>query len=355
MMKPSMDASTRTDFNLSVSCRGSRAVSAVWSDLASIAGICLLLFIGMASTAGCSADKDDTTTSEKLPAAGGTGVDPAGVEKEAVPASTSSGKPTKNAAPTSIDEAKRLKNDGSFFLSSGDFLGAIQAFDASKAAGGDPAELDPLIEQCKAKQVEKERKVLQEEERRRAAEAKRLREEEERRKEKERQAQSGAFTARSSRSGVEVHMDGTRVGLTPVTVHEVPQGQHTLEWYVNGHIVCTRSFQMRGNTEHAFDCLAPNHIYRARLSYRDHHNSKGVRLKSADGIIRQDRAWVHRYDKTDPEDDLDPVFDGIKMRGQMEDLLAGSLSRSDKSRILDTNPLIEVWIWEHKLDVHFVD
>ena len=163
------------------------------------------------------------------------------------------------------------------------------------------------------------------------------------------------MTARSSRPAVAVYLDGLNIGSTPVTQRGVSVGSHQLEWRINGHAACSRSIQVTGDTEQSFDCETPSYIYRARLGDRDHHNSKGVRLKSADGIIRQDRAWVHRYSKMDPEDELDPVFDGIKMRGQMESMLARALSSEDKRRILNSEPLIEVWIWDHSLDVRFVD
>ena len=169
------------------------------------------------------------------------------------------------------------------------------------------------------------------------------------------QSQVGAVTARSSRPGVAVFLDGAAIGSTPVTKGVIPSGRHVLEWRVNGHPACTRTVQVEGAKEHTFDCEAPTYIYRARLSDRDHHNSKGVRLLSADGIVRQDRAWVHRYDKADPEDEPDPVFKDGKMRGKMERMLKNSLSADAMSRILNDEPLIEVWIWEQRLDVRFVE
>jgi len=94
---------------------------------------------------------------------------------------------------------------------------------------------------------------------------------------------------------------------------------------------------------------------RARLSERDHHNSKGKRLRSAAGVIRQDRAWVHRYDKMDYEDQHDPVFGDYKMRGRLERMLKGQLSKAAKSRILDGYPLIEVTIYEDRLVIEFLE
>lgn len=49
------------------------------------------------------------------------------------------------------------------------------------------------------------------------------------------------------------------------------------------------------------------------------------------------------------------MFDNFDGRASMEGLLSGSLSTADKRRILSTNPLIEVWIWDHGLDVRFID
>ena len=96
-------------------------------------------------------------------------------------------------------------------------------------------------------------------------------------------------------------------------------------------------------------------VYRARLSVRDHHNSKGVPLQDAAGIIRQDRAWVHRYQKSDPEDELDPVFSDFEARAAMGTMLEGVLTKEDARRILDTHPLIEVSIWPERLTIRFLD
>ena len=95
--------------------------------------------------------------------------------------------------------------------------------------------------------------------------------------------------------------------------------------------------------------------YRARLSERDHHNSKGKRLRSAAGVIRQDRAWVHRYDKMDNEDQHDSVFGDYKMRAVLEKMLKGQLSTAAKRRILDGHPLIEVTIYEDRLVIEFLE
>ena len=241
-------------------------------------------------------------------------------------------------------EAAREREDSE---AASETLRAAQAQAAEEVARARVAEQEAARVRA-VRQAEADRHAREEAERQRVAEEKR-------RLEAERAAQGGVVTARSSRPGVGVYLDGVSIGSTPVTRPQISPGGHRLEWRVNGHAACNRTIQVVGGTEQSFDCEAPKFIYRARLGDRDHHNSKGVLLKSADGIIRQDRAWVHRYSKMDPEDELDPVFDGIKMRGQMESMLARALSSEDKRRILNSEPLIEVWIWDHSLDVRFVD
>ena len=91
----------------------------------------------------------------------------------------------------------------------------------------------------------------------------------------------------------------------------------------------------------------PLEVYRARLGTLDHSNSKGRPLKSAAGIIRQDRANYHRFNQRDSEDQYDSFFAKRKNRDLLEKMLKkGKLSRAFRKAILSGTPLIEVSIYE---------
>lgn len=107
-------------------------------------------------------------------------------------------------------------------------------------------------------------------------------------------------------------------------------------------------------------CLAqekPIAVYKTRLGEQDHFNSKGKELKSAAGIIRQDRANYHRFQKRDPQDEYDPVFSDKDNRAQMEDMLGGEDGIPPKIRnnILHGTPLIEVTVYKNRLYLELLD
>lgn len=92
--------------------------------------------------------------------------------------------------------------------------------------------------------------------------------------------------------------------------------------------------------------------YIARIGPNDHFNSRGVRLKSASAIIRQDRANFHKFGKTDAEDEYDSYFDSKANRGRMERMLRnGSSSRSAINAIVNHRPLIRVKIYRNSVIV----
>ena len=84
--------------------------------------------------------------------------------------------------------------------------------------------------------------------------------------------------------------------------------------------------------------------YRARLSNRDHFNSKGQQLESVIQVLRQDRVYYHQG-KGDPEDGPDATFGTFQGRNIMEDLQPApvSMSRAAWERtILTQTPLVDI-------------
>ena len=90
--------------------------------------------------------------------------------------------------------------------------------------------------------------------------------------------------------------------------------------------------------------------YIARIGPNDHFNSRGVRLKSASAIIRQDRANFHKFGKADAEDEYDSYFNSKANRGRMERMLRnGSSTRSAINSIVNHQPLIRVRIYRNSV------
>jgi hypothetical protein len=96
----------------------------------------------------------------------------------------------------------------------------------------------------------------------------------------------------------------------------------------------------------------PLETYVARLSAQDHYNSSGVRLLTAAGIIRQDRANFYEFGKRDREDTADEFFSNVNNRALLEQmLLAGSISPATNNEIINGTPLIVVKVYAHFIDV----
>jgi|SRR6185312_347035 len=97
---------------------------------------------------------------------------------------------------------------------------------------------------------------------------------------------------------------------------------------------------------------APLETYVARLSVQDHYNSNGVRLTTAAGIIRQDRANFYEFGLRDREDTADGFFASKANRAILEDmLLHGTISRAANDEIVNGTPLIVVHVYAHYIDV----
>ena len=57
--------------------------------------------------------------------------------------------------------------------------------------------------------------------------------------------------------------------------------------------------------------------YDTRISHQDLVNSRGERIGSFCGVVQQDRANFHRFNKRDPVDMGDPVFADANLRAQI--------------------------------------
>ncbi len=91
------------------------------------------------------------------------------------------------------------------------------------------------------------------------------------------------------------------------------------------------------------------------MGQRDHFSSKGKRLKSAAGIIRQDRANFHKLGLRDSEDQGDPRFGDIQRRAWLGRVVSERLSSSAARRILDGNRLVEVTVKMGEVTVRLLD
>jgi hypothetical protein len=90
----------------------------------------------------------------------------------------------------------------------------------------------------------------------------------------------------------------------------------------------------------------PVESYVAFLSEADHFNSSGERLRTAAGIIRQDRANFHRFNRRDQADESDSFFADASNREALEQMLEhGHASPGVISRIVNGTALIRVDIF----------
>ena len=97
------------------------------------------------------------------------------------------------------------------------------------------------------------------------------------------------------------------------------------------------------------------HSYTARLSLQDHKNSRGKPIKSAAGIVQQDRANFHKFNKRDPEDKSDPQFTTKETRAGMGKLLKASpMSKDTASAIMGGTPLIKVVVFKDSIQVNII-
>ena len=97
----------------------------------------------------------------------------------------------------------------------------------------------------------------------------------------------------------------------------------------------------------------PLEVYQARLSERDHFNSNGVRLQTAAGIIRQDRANYYVYHKRDPEDQADAFFASKANRARLEKSDPGRThdGAAANAAVINGTPIIRVEVHENYVNI----
>lgn len=96
--------------------------------------------------------------------------------------------------------------------------------------------------------------------------------------------------------------------------------------------------------------------YIAKLSMQDHVNSRGTVLNSVAGILQQDRANFHKYNKKDPEDEYDSVFTSYEMRSKIASLLKnGKLSKEEENIIINSEPMVEVEVYSDRIEVFILN
>lgn len=105
----------------------------------------------------------------------------------------------------------------------------------------------------------------------------------------------------------------------------------------------------------AMPALADQYLgsYVARISDRDHHASDGYRLGSAAQMIRQDRAYWHKFGSGDREDQDDPWFGSNSQRERLQAMLerSSAMSQSARNAIVNGRPLIQVDVFRNSVAV----
>lgn len=87
--------------------------------------------------------------------------------------------------------------------------------------------------------------------------------------------------------------------------------------------------------------------YAAHITAQDYYNSRGVRLKDAVSILRQDRANFHRFRIRHRHDSADSVFTSAKARATMPALVrnGGGLPDYVRQHILSGEAFVAVIIY----------
>ena len=89
-------------------------------------------------------------------------------------------------------------------------------------------------------------------------------------------------------------------------------------------------------------------FYEAYIGTQDLYNSRGVRLSTAQQVLRQDRANVHKFGIWQPGDQLDPIFNTVANREVMAKVMArNGLDPEVARQILRGNVMVYVEVWGH--------
>lgn len=86
-----------------------------------------------------------------------------------------------------------------------------------------------------------------------------------------------------------------------------------------------------------------NLSYLTAIGPQDLFNTRGARLDSAAGVLRQDRANYHRFAVRQPQDEWDPVLHDSDARDAFEDALdAAGIDPATEAAILSGGALVLV-------------
>lgn len=96
--------------------------------------------------------------------------------------------------------------------------------------------------------------------------------------------------------------------------------------------------------------------YEAKLSQKDHFNSRGDEIDKAYGVIMQDRANYYRFKKQDPQDSEDCIFKTQRARISIRKLFQkGKISNKTRKIILNSTPLVKIDVYKKYLKVQILD
>ncbi len=100
-----------------------------------------------------------------------------------------------------------------------------------------------------------------------------------------------------------------------------------------------------------------SNTYQAKISDRDHYNSRGVRLRNLASVLRQDRANYYKYGG-DRRDQPDRYFSSIDNRNAMERIAinpVGISYRALKDLVVHGTPLLKIEIEQSRLNVRVIE
>jgi hypothetical protein len=97
--------------------------------------------------------------------------------------------------------------------------------------------------------------------------------------------------------------------------------------------------------------------YVARISDRDHHASDGYELSTAAQMVRQDRAYWHKFGSGDRDDEGDRWFRTNAQRERLQAMLeqSGAMSQRTRSAIVNGEPLVQVDVYRNSVRVSILE
>ena len=100
-----------------------------------------------------------------------------------------------------------------------------------------------------------------------------------------------------------------------------------------------------------------SNTYQAKISDRDHYNSRGVRLRNLNSVLRQDRANYYKYGG-DSRDQSDRYFSSIANRRAMERIAINPIGisyRALKDLVVHGTPLLKIEVEQRRLNIRVIE